>query len=375
MLLKLLSNNPLSNAIRHVRGVLDLDQKRRALMMIGLLLINATFDFAGLATIGALIKSALESNIFDGPAYVRGTEDSDILFALNSGLRWLYDQSGAPNHISFLFYLSLFIFVVFIIKNAISIYIGYIQSRFAYNISLRLNKKMFKYFYDQGYLFIKDSTSGKKVYSIVDIPMRFASNYLNTLLMFGTELVVLLIIAVALLCINPIAVLMLGATIIPTFYLIYAFTKNRVRDIGNRRNELAPKNYAKVFESMNGYVDVKLSNNENEVLRKYGDLQRRLNHVDALHHGVYMKLNQRTNDIIFGLGIMVIFGYANFFKMGTTEVLALLGLFAIAAYKFLPSVNRMLVAMLTMKNSTWRQRSRFAGLVVANFDRHQRRSH
>ncbi len=338
--------------------------------MIGLLIINAISDFAGLATIGALIKSALESNIFEGASYERSVGESEILYSLNSGLRWMYDLSGAPNHISFLFYLSIIIFIAFIVKNVISLYIGYVQSRFAYNVSLRLNKKMFKYFYDQGYLFIKDSTSGKKVYSIIDIPMRFASNYLNTLLMFGTDLVVILIIAVALLCINPIAVLLLGATIVPTFYFIYVFTRNRVRDIGNKRNDLSPRNYAKVFESMNGYVDIKLGNVENDVLRKYGDLQNQLNHVDALYHGVYLKLNQRTNDIIFGLSLLVIFGYANYYKMGTKEVLALLGLFAIAAYKFLPSVNRMLSAMLTMKNSTFvfGELKHVANTVLTEFD-------
>jgi len=152
-------------------------------------------------------------------------------------------------------------------------------------------------------LFIKDSTSGKKVYTIVDIPMRFASHYLNNLMMFWTEFVVMLIIALALMFYDPTAVLLLGATIMPTFYAIYAFSKNRIRDLGIRRNELAPTNYAKVFETMNGYVDIKLSNNENNASNEYELLQKKLNGQDAIHHGIYNKLNQRTNDIIFGMGI------------------------------------------------------------------------
>ena len=352
-MIRLLTNNPFFNAVRKVGTVLDSDQKKRAAFMVILMVINALFDFAGLATIGALIISALESNIFEGAEYIRAVGESDLKYYFNSRLRWLFDQSGADNHISFLFYLSILIFFAFIIKNAISIYIGYIQSRFAYNVSFRLNKKMFKYFYDQGYLFIKESTSGKKIYSIVDIPMRFASHYLSTILMFGTELVVLLIIAVALLFISPLAVVLLGLTILPTFYLIYVFTKNKVREIGFRRNELSPINYGKVVEAMNGFVDVKLGNIENEIMEQYAHTQKKLNRVDTLFYGIYFKLNQRTNDIIFGLGILVIFGYAHFFGMGTTEVLSLLGLFAIAAYKFLPSVNRMMTAMITLKNSSF----------------------
>ena len=321
--------------------------------MICLLVLNAIFDFAGLATIGALILSALDANIFEGTSYVRGAEEGEIIFLFNSGLRKLYDLSGVDNHISFLFYLSILIFLVFIIKNAISLYIGYLQSRFAYNVSLRLNKKMFKYFYDQGYLFIKDSATGKKVYSIVDVPMRFASHYLNTILVFGTEILVLLIIAIALLIINPVAVLLLGATILPTFFLIYQFTQKKAKEIGYQRNELAPQNYGKVLDAMNGFVDVKLGNLENKMISRYLNIQKKLNYVDVLYYGIYQRLNQRTNDIIFGMGILVIFGFAHFTGMTTETVLSLLGLFAIAAYKFLPSINRMIASLLTLKNSSF----------------------
>lgn len=348
-----LIHNPLVDAILKVNGVLDHDQKRRALIMIILLLINAIFDFAGLATIAMLIFSALEESIFDGAAYIRSAGQSDFQYFFNSKLRALYDFTGAVNQMAFLFYLSILIFVAFLVKNAISLWISYIQSRFAYNVSLRLNKKMFKYFYDRGYLFIKDSTSGKKVYSIVDVPMRFASHYLNTLLIMGTEIVVVMIIFIALLFINPIACGLLIITIMPAFYAIYSFSKNRARDIGTRRNKLAPQNYAKVFESMNAYVDVKLGNIENEMLGKYASLQKKLNSLDALFFGVYHKLNQRTNDIIFGLGILVIFGYAYALDMDRVSILQLLGLFAAAAYKFLPSFNRVLNALLTMKNSNF----------------------
>jgi|GEM_PF-230499 len=346
-------HNPIVSAFFKVKDVLDYDQKRRAMVMILLLLVNAIFDFAGLATIAMLIFSALEESIFDGAEYVRSASQSDVQYYFNSKLRDLYDLSGAVNQMAFLFYLSIIIFAAFILKNAVSIWIGYIQSKFAYNVSLRLNKKMFKHFYDRGYLFIKDSTSGKKVYSIVDVPMRFASHFLNTFLIMGTEIVVVTIIFVVLLFFNPVACALLFLAIIPTFYVIYNFSKNRAREIGIQRNTIAPKNYAKVFESMNAYVDIKLGNFENEMLEKYIDLQKKLNTQDILFYGIYQKLNQRTNDIIFGLGILVIFGYAYALDIDRASILQLLGLFAAAAYKFLPSFNRVLNGLLTMKNSSF----------------------
>lgn len=348
--MQFLLRNPYFNAIRNVNKVLDKDQKQRSWVMIALLIVNALFDFLGLATVGALIVSSLESDALSAQVYALSDANSSAEYEIHLILRMLYKLSGAQTEFQFLFYLSIVIFFMFLIKNAISLVITYIQNRYAFNIALRLSQKMFRHYYDQGYLFIQDSSSGKRMYAIVEIPARFAGYYLNQLLDFTTELLVLLIIGVALFFIEPAAVLLLASVIIPVFIIIYLFVKTRIRDMGKARNELVPIIYSKVFEAMKAYVDVKLSNSENRMLRVFTKAQRSLNDLDALYQGVYLKINQKTNDIIFGLGILLIFGWAYFSNSEKESVLMLLGLFGIAAYKFLPSVNRMMGQLLNLKS-------------------------
>lgn len=297
--------------------------------------------------------SALQEDIFSAAAYTPESVGSQAEYYVHMGLRKMYFASGANNAIEFLCVLSIAIFIIFVFKNAVNLYILYIQTRFSYNISLRLNKKMFKNFYEKGYLFIKNSSAGNKVYSIVDIPMRFSSNYVIPTIIFTTELVVLVILGLAIMFVDPLAVILLMAVIIPTFLLIYRVSKNKTKTIGYLRNELAPQNYGKVVEAMNGYVDIKLSNFENGILEQYEQLQKQVNRADTLYFGVFLRINSRTNDIIFGMGIMVIFTYAYFTGLSIEEVIALLGIFAIAAYKFLPSINRMMGAILAIKNSSY----------------------
>ena len=134
--------------------------------MIGLMLINALFDVLGLATILVLIRSALEGETISSPTYIQTADISTIEHYFNLGLRQIYQWIGATSEIEMLFFLSIVIFITFVVKNAVSLWIVYIQTRFSYNIALRLNKKMFKRFYDEGYLFLTDQTSGKKVYNL-----------------------------------------------------------------------------------------------------------------------------------------------------------------------------------------------------------------
>ncbi len=321
--------------------------------MLLLLLVNALSDFLGLATIGTLIFSALETEAFTADVYTEESAGSTIQYRVGLALRAVYSWVGATSEMQFLFFLSIVIFLSFIIKNLIGVYIVYLQTRFAFNVSLRLNLKMFKYFYDQGYAFIHASTSGKRIYQIVELPTRFAMFYLTKLIELSTDLIVLAIIAVSLFLVQPGAVLIVMISIIPVFLVIYVLTKNKNEEIGIKRNAASPLNYGIIYESMRGYVDIKLANLEQLFLDKYALSQQTINHYDVWSFGVFQKINQRTNDIIFGLGIMSIFGYAYFVGMDRTLVVTLLGLFAIAAYKFLPSVNRLLTNLLVMKNNNY----------------------
>ena len=352
-ILRGIMNNPYFNAIRGIRGVLDLDQKKRGAVMILLLLINAFMDLFGLATIGVLIQSALQGETLTLESYERENAGSGAEFLFNNALRWIYQELGFVNEMQMLFFISIVIFLVFILKNAASLAILYLQARYAYNIALRLSRKMFQHYYQQGYLFISGNNTGNKIYQIFEIPMKFAGFYLFPFFNFSTDLVVMLIISIGLVVVNPMAVLLLMIAIIPTFFGVYRFSRKRVQAIGETKNKLYPKAYASINEFMKAFVNVKLGNKENDVLKQYTGIQSKLNGLDAKLTGFYNKINQKTNDVVFGLGIMVIFGFAYYSGQTKEEVLILLGFFGVAVYKVLPAFNNMVVSLIQMKTNSY----------------------
>jgi hypothetical protein len=207
-----LFNNPYFNALGNINDILDEDQKRKSIYMLGLLLINAVFDLVGLASIYPLMNAALKPESIQENKY----------------LKILFDFVGVHDNITFLLILSAVLFFIFLIKNIVSIIIFYIQAKFSFNISKRLSQKVFQYYYDQGYLFISNQDSGKKNYDILIIPYYFGSSYLVETLIMSTEIVVLLFIFVGLMIFNPMAVIFLIIFIIPIFGVVYLLTKNKM---------------------------------------------------------------------------------------------------------------------------------------------------
>jgi ATP-binding cassette, subfamily B, bacterial PglK len=329
-----LLNNPYFNALKNIDRILDADQRTRSVYMFLLLCLNAFFDVLGLATIIPLMEAAMVPEKIQTTWY----------------LKYLYDLFGINDNISFLFALSILIFIVFLTKNIISLFIYYIQSKFAFNVSLRLSNKMYQYYYQKGYLFINSKDSGKKVYDNMTIPSYFAIYYLLETLGLSTELVVMILIFLGILYYSPWALFILFIIIIPVFLVVYLIIKNRTKILGEKKNILYPKALGNLIDSLNAYSDVKLANKEQYFFDKYKESIKEINELDSVQQGVFGKIHMRLNDIVFGLGLMVIFGFAYFFRENSDKIIALLSVFGIAAYRILPSVNRIMGGFITLKN-------------------------
>ncbi|NJN77971.1 MAG: ABC transporter ATP-binding protein [Saprospiraceae bacterium] len=331
---KLLFNNLYVNAIRNIRALLTLEEKKRGAFMLLLLLFNALSDVFGLLGILPVFAVATDFSIVSENAYLAA----------------FYSMVGSPSEFQFLLILSFLLLIIFIVKNAISLYIQYIQSRYAFDISLSLSIKQFQYNYKQGYAFIRNEDSGSLIYKISGIPLQFAKFYIMPAFNLTTELVVLGFIFTGLLIYNPILLVLVILAMMPGFSLIYYLTKRRVKEAGDRRDKIYPVSVLRILEGMNGYTDVKLSNKEQIALDDYADIRAEINKIDALVEGLYNKVHQRSNEVILALGIIGIFAFGALFPDSQTNIIFIMGAFGAMALRVMPSFNRIITSMLSLKN-------------------------
>lgn len=334
-LISRIANNTYFNTIKAVRELLDIDQKKRMAIMLLLLLLNAFFDVAGLSIILPITKIALQPEIIHTNEYIN----------------WVYQFLGVKNEMTFLFVLSLGLLFVLFAKNAIALFILHTQSKFAFNISLRMSIKQFQHYYEQGYLHIKAEDSGTKTYNVVLIPYLFASNIIIQLLLLTTEIAVVLLILGAMFWYNYLLMLITISVITPAFLAIYMLSKKQVNRIGTEKNIKYPKLYSTILESLDAYENVKLANKEQQFLEHYRKQQGYINGLDTLMQGIFLKIPQKSNEIIAGLGIVVIFLFLLLFPNNQSSLITVLAAFGLAAFRIMPSINRIMDAILTIKSN------------------------
>ncbi len=333
ILKRLLTDNIISNTTNNILSFLTATQKKKGVNVILLLLLSAFLDVLGLTSIIPIVYIAQDMSVIEGNYY----------------LNTLYQFVGIQDKLSFLLFLSFLLVVIFLLKNTISLYIQYFQSKYAFDIALSISQRQYQYYYNQGYLFSKEIDTGTIIYTICSAPIQFANLYIMPLLFFFIEVVVVLMILIGLFIYSPSLVFFLGLVLIPSFLIIYMWTRNKVKRLGDEKDKILPKSLGSAIEGVKGLVDIKLFNKEQDFLDKYSRYQKRINDIEVLNTNVYGKIYQKMNEVILAMGIFALFLFAVIFREYQSDLLLMLSIMATAAIRVMPSVNRIVNALMVIK--------------------------
>jgi ATP-binding cassette, subfamily B, bacterial PglK len=263
-------------------------------------------------------------------------------------LHKLFELSGfyKPSH--FLILMAAVLLVIFVVKNLITLYSGYAQSRFAYDVATNLARRQYLKYYNYGYRYFKQHNSAEIVNNILNIPVFFTGGVLVSVINFLAEFAGLSLIIILIAAADFKLFIALMLVLVPTGTFIYGATKNRLFKLGQDQIRLGVTSMTKLNQSIFGFVDVRLTNKERYFLDSYLGEQIKMNTKHKIKHVLNM-IPSRGLEVIAVLGILVIFTYGAFDNSGNNIFFYVL-LFSTAAFRALPSMNRALAAIMGMKS-------------------------
>lgn len=307
-------------------------ERQRAYRVAAYSLISILIDIAGLSLIVPVMIVANNPKILNQPGIYQD----------------IYNLSGMANQSQFLLFMAVVLLAVFIIKNSVTLLAGYAQSRFAYDVGANLARRQYMKYYNLGYRYFKEHNSADIVNNILNVPVFFAGGVLVSLINFLVEITGLLLIVVLIAVADYRLFFAMMLSLLPAGFLIYSATKNRLYNIGLRQIKLGVATHTKLYQSIFGLVDVRLTNKESFFLNAYMDEQIKMNDSHKVKHVLNM-VPSRALEVIAVLGILVIFAFANVMGDEGKKAYEFLVIFAAAAFRLLPSLNRALAAIMGMK--------------------------
>ena len=244
-------------------------------------------------------------------------------------------------------------FILF--KNVLVMGLSRFQNYFLLSLYKRLSFSLFFSYYHRGILFISRLGSTRLGYEVNYVCYAFSMSLLSPLLNMTADVLLILLVTAVLLVYAPMTVLMLYLAFFP-FMLMYIFgIKRRIRYYGKKELLARREQTRIVTEAYKGYAEL-------EVNHAFPSLQHSfLKGLDTisfcrlkLETVYYLPLCLSELSVVIGLTLLAL--------SGTGNVKALVGIFAVGAFRLLPALRESLSAWTQIQNSVFCLRIIKAGM-------------
>lgn len=298
--------------LKRIRQLLSPDERKQGIRVVGAVFLSALLDFAGLAALLPVLFFLLEDN-----------QDK-------SAALWF---CGAA---------ALFI----LLKNLLMTALSRFQNQFLMKLYRRLSFSLFSAYYHRGLLFTRSRGSIRLGYEVNFVCYAFSLNLLSPLLHTAGELLLVLLVTATLLLYAPLTVLILYAAFLPFMFMYALGVRKRVRRYGEQEQQVRRELSRLVTETVKGYAELELSEAFPSIQHIFQEELEKISRsrikLETIQHLPYC-LSEMA--VISGLTLLTAFG--------TGDIKALVGVFAVAAFRLLPALKGILSGWTQVQNSAY----------------------
>ena len=261
----------------------------------------------------------------------------------------LLERIGNPDQITLVVGSMVVLLVVYTVKTGFIAFLTWRQSHFAYGVQIALSQRMFEGYLRQPYAFHLQRNSAQLIQNVSGEVQLFAYS-ITVVASLLSETLVLIGVSALLLVVEPIGALIVISILGVISWLFYGINKSRVLRWGETRQYHDGQRIQHMQQGFGGVKDVKLLGREDEFFAQY-----------LFHTTASANTNKKQTVMVamprlllewlavLGLAILVFSMLAQ--GKPVQSLIPTLGLFAAAAFRLIPSVNRILSGMQHMRYS------------------------
>ncbi|OJW81290.1 MAG: hypothetical protein BGO69_04290 [Bacteroidetes bacterium 46-16] len=241
-------------------------------------------------------------------------------------------------------------FLLIVAKNLFGLYINRLQVRFVQNLYVSSSMNVLEKVYNRSLLDLLKDTSNELVNKLTGLQVSLCSNATISTIILINESIVFTLTAIIVCIWNWQLFVLLVGVLLPTMGYFYYRVKEMIKTAGTEKNNNAIRLYASAQEMIFGYTDIKIAGTEKTFKERFRELARKF----SIYQGrmdFMLFIPTRIIEIATFLGIILILLYGVYVLKDTEKIISTISLFAVIAYRCIPSVNRFVIAINNL-NST-----------------------
>ena len=311
---------------KKLKHLLTLTEQKKAIVLMGMILIMALIDTLGVASIMPFMTVLTNPNLIE------------TNFILNS----LFKASeifGVETYQQFTFALGILVFIILITSLSLRAITSYLQLRFIQMCEYGISKRLVETYLSQTYSWFLSRHSANLGKSILSEVALIVGNGFKPFMSLITQSVVSIMIIILLILIDFKIAMIIGLIFLLTYGLIYKLLRRILKVIGQKRLKDNQLRFTAISEAFGAIKEIKISSLEQIYIERFAKPSKTYAHYQALTKIISQLPSLAVQAIAFGCIILVTLYLMT--QSGTfIEAIPIITLYAFAGYRLMPSIQQ-----------------------------------
>ncbi len=252
----------------------------------------------------------------------------------------------------------------FILKNLILIFFQKIKFKFLSRLLAKIINKMLIFFLNKNLSYLKNIKRGELTRDILNEPKFFFKNFFMNLIDISFEIFLLTLILSFLFLVNVKSTIIVCLMVMIINFAAIYYSKNKIKFFGETRVKFSKDSLQSINETFNLIKEIKIFNKEETVYGKFNKKIKNLISAELLpqYYVLLPRIFMETTIIIFVIGLL--FFYSS--EKNYIDAFGLIGVYALAALRLLPSVSKIVQGYQRYKYSDVTTKNILDKLVNSN---------
>ncbi|WP_201563604.1 ABC transporter ATP-binding protein [Psychrobacter sp. CMS30] len=264
----------------------------------------------------------------------------------------LYQMSGLNNPMDFLFYSGVIVLVMLTFSTVISMFTTWRLSIFGARIGTEIADRLYSYYMQQSWQFHASGSSAQLTKQVSTEAARISNDIIQPLMQMNSKLVLALFISISIVIYDPV-IAILGLFIFSlAYFVLYRLVRQKLESNGQQLSEVSTRRFRLMNEGFGGIKDVLLLNRSHDFITRFHDSGK----VFARAQGTNIAISQVPRYFIeliaFGALISLVLVLIKVHSGNLGEVLPILAVYALAAFKLLPALQQIYSSLSQIKGNT-----------------------
>jgi ATP-binding cassette, subfamily B, bacterial PglK len=259
-----------------------------------------------------------------------------VLQFIYKNLPFLKDYSNSTIVILLFFLLGL----TYFLKAILLFLFSWLQFSYVAKLESKLSKSLYAFYLARPYKFFTEVNSSELIRNITEEVNKFTYYIINNSLSLFLEVIIILFISFFLLIYDPKTTTVLLIFCFSISLVIFIITKKKVTKWSEERQYHSKMKIKHIQQGIGGIKEIKVSGNESFFLKYYDEHNKNYNQISKLFN-IVTNLPKIILEFFAIIFLIFIITAAYFSGIKSTEILVTLAIFTAAAFRLIPSFNKL----------------------------------